>query len=74
LSSLGSWLDIFDSAVSMALTQVLVSDNTHVSITLAKPTSLPPTVIDTSVVTLLSADSWPVITDVVVAPAHATNA
>ncbi len=41
----------------MALTQVLVVCSTQVSITLEKPTSLPPTVIDTSVVALLRADS-----------------
>jgi len=57
----------------MALTHVLVGDRTQVSITLEKPTSLPPTVIDTSVVCVVRAASWPLITDAVVAPEHATN-
>ena len=56
----------------MALTQLLVESSTHVSITLEKPTSLPPTVIETSVVVLLSADSWLLIT-LVVAPEQATK-
>jgi hypothetical protein len=37
------------------------------------PTSLPPTVIDTSVVWLLRADSWLDMTLLVVAPAQATG-
>jgi hypothetical protein len=73
-SSAGSCPVILASAASIALTQVLVEDSTHVSITLEKPTSLPPTVMDTSVVCALSADSWPLITEAVVAPEHATNA
>ncbi len=72
--SAGSCAVICDSAASMALTQVLVKCSTQVSITLKKPTSLPPTVIDTSVVAVLSADSWLPVTELVVAPEQATKA
>lgn len=42
--------------------------------TSANPTSLPPAVTLTSVVDELSAPSWPLDTEVVVAPEQATNA
>ena len=58
------------SALSTALTHELVGSRTQVSITELKPTSLPPTVIDTSVVALLSADNWLLITELVVAPSQ----
>ena len=38
-----------------------------------KPTSLPPIVSETSVVTPLSPDSWPLITEPVVASAQASE-
>jgi hypothetical protein len=41
--------------------------------TLLNPTSFPPTVIDTSVVALLSAESWLAMTELVVAPEQATE-
>jgi len=61
------------SATAIALTQVLVEWSTQVSITLLKPTSLPPTVIETRVVALLSAESWPLMTELVVAPEQAAE-
>jgi len=64
---------IFASALLIALTQELVDSSTHVSMTLLNPTSLPPTVIETSVVALLSAEIWPLRTVLVVAPAQATD-
>src|SRR5215475_9833892 len=69
----GRMVLIWFSAVLTALTQLLVDSSTQVSITFSKPTSLPPTVIDTSVVWLLRADSWPEMTLLVVAPAQATK-
>jgi hypothetical protein len=64
----GSAAAISPSAVCTALAQLLAGDSTQVSITLLNPTSLPPTVMDTSVVAVLSADSWVLITEAVVAP------
>ena len=61
------------SAVATALRHVLVDLSTQVSITLEKPASLPPIVMLTSVVPALSADTWPLITSEVVAPAQATE-
>ena len=40
---------------------------------LANPTSLPPMVMDTSVVALLSAESWLLMTVLVVAPEQAAE-
>ena len=71
--SAGNWLLILASAASMPLTQPLVGASTQVSMTLENPTSLPPTVIDTRVVAVPSADSWLLMTDAVVAPEHATK-
>jgi hypothetical protein len=59
--------------VLIALTHVLVEKTTQVSMTLLKPTSFPPTVMDTSVVLALSADSWLLMTVLVVAPEQATD-
>jgi hypothetical protein len=59
--------------VLIALTHVLVGKTTQVSMTLLKPTSFPPTVMDTSVVLPLSADSWLLMTVLVVAPEQATD-
>src|SRR5215831_10613480 len=74
LSAPGSWLLACASAWLTALTQVLVEPSTQVIITLEKPTSLPPIVMDTSVVAGDSAESWLLITSVVVAPEQATKA
>jgi hypothetical protein len=60
-------------AVATALRHVLVEWSTQVSITLEKPASLPPIVMLTSVVPGPSADTWPLITSDVVAPAQATE-
>src|SRR6202012_382120 len=62
-----------DSAVATARSQLLFGWSTQVSITLAKPASLPPIVMLTSVVRSLRADSWLVRTVAVVAPAQATE-
>ncbi len=74
LSSPGSWALISASSASMVATQLLVELSTHVSMVELKPTSLPPMVIDTSVVDVLSADSWLAMTVPVVAPEQATDA
>ncbi len=55
-SAPGSWLLAFASAWLTALTQSLVEPSTQVSITLEKPTSLPPIVTDTRVVEADSAE------------------
>src|ERR1700683_3785247 len=68
LSDAGSVLSACASALWTALTQLLVDSSTQVSITPENPTSLPPTVIDTSVVELLRAPSCVEITLLVVAP------
>src|SRR5260370_40604596 len=69
----GSWLATKSLAVATALRHVLVEWSTQVSITPEKPASLPPIVMLTSVVAALSADTWPLITSEVVAPAQATE-
>ena len=69
-SSPGSCEAIRASAWFTALTQLLVGSSTQVSITDVKPTSLPPTVMDTSVVAGLSADSCELSTVAVVALEH----
>jgi hypothetical protein len=56
-----------------ALTHELVDESTQVSITFWKPASLPPIVMLTSVVPVLSAATWPLMTSDVVAPAQATE-
>ena len=43
LSRAGNWLAANASAVATALRHVLFDPSTHVSITLVKPASLPPT-------------------------------
>ena len=72
-SSPGSAEATCASSALIALTQLLVPCSTHVSMVELKPTSLPPTVIDTSVVDGFSAASWLEITELVVAPAQATD-
>jgi hypothetical protein len=52
---------------------LLVHVRTQVSMTLAKPASLPPMVMLTSVVLALSADTWLLITSAVAAPEQATE-
>src|SRR3954454_11550884 len=47
--------------------------STQVDSTLTKPTSLPPTPIDTRSVLAVTALSWPLVTLAVVAPEHATK-
>src|SRR5215472_9767360 len=69
----GNWVVAKFLAAATALTHELVDLSTQVSITLEKPASLPPIVMLTSVVPALSADTWPLITSEVVAPAHATE-
>src|ERR1700728_3723821 len=71
LSAAGKLLAISFSAVSTALTQSLVEKITQLSMTELKPTSLPPTVIETSVVLAPSAESWLLMTELVVAPLQA---
>ena len=61
------------SAFETALTHELVDWSTQVSMVLEKPASLPPMVRLTRVVLALSADTWPLITSAVVAPAQATE-
>ena len=73
-SSPGSTARILASATATAFTQKLVGRITQVAITGTNPTSLPPIVIETSVVTLLSAESWPLSTEPIVASAHASEA
>ena len=74
LSSLaGSWLATKASAADTAFRHEVVEDSTQVSMTLAKPASLPPIVMLTSVVLALSADTWLLSTSAVVAPEHATE-
>src|SRR5579872_4932744 len=72
LSAAGRSAAISLSAVSTAETQSLVEKITQVSMTELKPTSLPPTVIETSVVLALSAESWLLMTELVVAPLQAS--
>jgi hypothetical protein len=61
------------SACVTAFTHLLVEWSTQVSMVLEKPASLPPMVRLTSVVLALSADTWPLFTSEVVAPAQATE-
>lgn len=70
----GSEFWIAETAVFTRLTQVASLCRTHVCMTSANPTSLPPAVTLTSVVDELSAPSWPLDTEAVVAPEQATNA
>jgi len=60
-------------AVATAVRQLVVEWSTPVSIKLEKPASFPPIVMLTSVVPGPSADTWPLITSNVVAPAQATE-
>src|SRR6185437_8529064 len=60
-------------AAATALSHVLVEPRTQVSRTEEKPASLPPAVTLTRVVEELSADSWLLMTSLVVAPLHATK-
>src|SRR5947209_3257724 len=69
----GSWLLAWASALLIAFTQELSEPSTQVSITLEKPTSLPPMTTDTRLVELLRAEIWLLITSLVVAPEQATN-
>jgi hypothetical protein len=69
----GSWLVTKASAVATAFTHELVEESTQVSMTLEKPASLPPMVMETSVVLALSADTWLLSTSAVVAPEQATE-
>src|SRR5260370_5322226 len=62
------------SALLIALAQSLSEPSTQVSITLEKPTSLPPMMIDTRVVAPLRAEIWLLMTSEVGAPEQATNA
>src|ERR1700742_3548921 len=73
LSRAGNVFLIDDSATATAFSQLLRSSKTQVSITWVNPTSLPPTVMLTSVVRALSADNWLARTVAVVAPAQATE-
>src|SRR5262245_22395032 len=61
------------SACWTAATQALVPCSAQVSMMLENPTSLPPIVMLTSVVAAESADSWLLLTVVVVAPEQATE-
>ncbi len=54
----GSVLLAYFSAAATTLSQVLVDFRTQVSMMLAKPTSLPPIAMLTSVVDALSDESW----------------
>src|SRR5580658_4401242 len=61
------------SARETARSHALVESRTQVSMIEVKPTSLPPMVMLTSVVDALSDESWPLMTELVVASAQAAN-
>src|ERR1700733_1719468 len=73
LSWPGSTDRISASAAVTTCTQKPVGRITQVDITGPKPTSLPPIVIETSVVALFSAESWLRSTEPIVAPEHASD-
>src|SRR5580704_11003572 len=69
----GSVEEAWLSAPLIALTQAPVPQRTQVSIMLAKPTSLPPMVIDTSVAELVTEEIWLLRTSLVFAPEQAAK-
>src|ERR1700678_3343270 len=72
-SRAGSWVAANVSSADTALRHELVDSSTQVSMVLAKPASLPPIVMLTSVVLGLSAETWLLRTSAVVAPEQATE-